>query len=130
MQIFLKNHRQFEWKSKTVTMHCYDKKIPGKSPKVSKKDLSFHLKTPEVMKLKKGNNKILAEIDYERIREREKRWNLFLTRILKLINFSQTDQEKFEKTQVKNIKNDRSVTSTDSTNIQKITGEHDIQLFQ
>ena len=28
-----------------------------------------------------------------------------LTRILKLINFSQTDQEKFEKTQVKNIKN-------------------------
>lgn len=82
------------------------------------------------MKLKKGNNKILAEIDYERIREREKRWNPFLTRILKLINFSQTDQEKFEKTQVKNIKNDRSVTSTDSTNIQKITGEHDIQLFQ
>ena len=53
-----------------------------------------------------------------------------LTRILKLINFSQTDQEKFEKTQVKNIKHDRSVTSTDSTNLQDNRGEHDIQLFQ
>ena len=60
-------------KIKTVTMYCYNKKIAGKSPKASKKDLRFHLKTPEVMKLKKGNSKILAEIDYERLTERENR---------------------------------------------------------